>query len=115
MGSKASWDLSVLKPNPKKLILVVKELAGKDLEELIAEGQTKLASMPAGGVAVLHQQLEELQLQQLMQVQRKKRKKSPKKRAMTTWDSDFSIKKPTSMYKNLNVLSLVQTKYKMKY
>merc|ERR1712126_517365 len=32
-----------------KIDLVVKELAGKDLEELIAEGQTKLASMPAGG------------------------------------------------------------------
>merc|ERR1712243_362656 len=34
-----------------KIDLVVKELAGKDLEELIAEGQTKLASMPAGGAA----------------------------------------------------------------
>merc|ERR1712141_454699 len=33
----------------EKIDLVVKELAGKDLEELIAEGQTKLASMPAGG------------------------------------------------------------------
>merc|ERR1739838_250037 len=32
-----------------KIDLVVKELAGKDIEELIAEGQTKLASMPAGG------------------------------------------------------------------
>merc|ERR1712223_1979894 len=32
-----------------KIDLVVKELAGKDVEELIAEGQTKLASMPAGG------------------------------------------------------------------
>ena len=28
---------------------VVSELAGKDLESLIAEGSTKLASMPAGG------------------------------------------------------------------
>merc|ERR1712045_187825 len=32
-----------------KIDLVVKELAGKDLEELIAEGQSKLATMPAGG------------------------------------------------------------------
>ena len=32
-----------------KIDLVVKELSGKNLEELIAEGQTKLASMPAGG------------------------------------------------------------------
>ena len=33
----------------EKIDLVCKELAGKDIEELIAEGQTKLASMPAGG------------------------------------------------------------------
>merc|ERR1712020_176370 len=32
-----------------KVDLVVKELKGKSLEELIAEGQEKLASMPAGG------------------------------------------------------------------
>ena len=32
-----------------KIDLVCKELAGKNIEELIAEGQTKLASMPAGG------------------------------------------------------------------
>ena len=40
LGSEAEAD---------KVDLVVKELAGKNLEELIAEGQTKLASMPAGG------------------------------------------------------------------
>merc|ERR1711990_358108 len=34
-----------------KVALVVKELAGKSIEELIAEGSTKLASMPAGGGA----------------------------------------------------------------
>ena len=33
----------------EKVDLVVKELAGKNLEELIAEGQSKLATMPAGG------------------------------------------------------------------
>ena len=32
-----------------KVDKVVKELAGKNLEELIAEGQAKLATMPAGG------------------------------------------------------------------
>ena len=32
-----------------KVDLVVKELAGKNLEELIAEGQSKLATMPSGG------------------------------------------------------------------
>ena len=34
-----------------KVDLVVKELAGKNLEELMAEGQAKLATMPAGGGA----------------------------------------------------------------
>ena len=32
-----------------KVDLIVKELAGKNLEELIAEGSSKLATMPAGG------------------------------------------------------------------
>ena len=32
-----------------KINLVVKELTGKDIEQLIAEGQTKLASMPIRG------------------------------------------------------------------
>lgn len=35
----------------EKAKLVVKELAGKSIEELIAEGQEKLASVPAGGAA----------------------------------------------------------------
>ncbi|XP_033627483.1 60S acidic ribosomal protein P2-like [Asterias rubens] len=30
---------------------VIKELSGKDIEEVIAEGQSKLASVPTGGVA----------------------------------------------------------------
>ncbi len=35
----------------EKAKLVVKELAGKDVEELIAAGQEKLASVPSGGGA----------------------------------------------------------------
>nr|P02399.1 RecName: Full=Large ribosomal subunit protein P2; AltName: Full=60S acidic ribosomal protein P2; AltName: Full=EL12 [Artemia salina] len=35
--------------NPSQLQKVMNELKGKDLEALIAEGQTKLASMPTGG------------------------------------------------------------------
>ncbi|KAI9168443.1 60S acidic ribosomal protein P2 [Blastocladiella emersonii ATCC 22665] len=31
---------------------VIAELSGKNIEEIIAEGQTKLASVPAGGAAV---------------------------------------------------------------
>merc|ERR1712223_2082576 len=33
----------------EKIKLVVKELAGKDIEQLIVEGQSKLATMPSGG------------------------------------------------------------------
>jgi len=35
----------------EKVDLVVKELAGKNLEELLEEGKGKLGSMPAGGAA----------------------------------------------------------------
>ena len=35
----------------KNLELVISQLKGKNVEELIAEGQGKLASMPAGGAA----------------------------------------------------------------
>ncbi|RCK58084.1 60S acidic ribosomal protein P2-B [Candida viswanathii] len=34
-----------------KLDLLLKELEGKDLQELIAEGNTKFAAVPAGGAA----------------------------------------------------------------
>ena len=34
-----------------KLDLLLKELEGKDLQELIAEGNTKFASVPSGGAA----------------------------------------------------------------
>jgi large subunit ribosomal protein LP2 len=33
----------------ERLNAVIKELGGKNVEELIAEGQSKLASVPAGG------------------------------------------------------------------
>ena len=35
----------------EKLDLVVKELAGKNIEELIAEGKEKVGTMPAAGAA----------------------------------------------------------------
>ena len=36
----------------EKVALVVKELAGKNLEEVIAEGTEKLGSVPSGGIGV---------------------------------------------------------------
>jgi len=35
----------------EKAAIIVKELAGKNLEELIAEGNAKLATVPSGGAA----------------------------------------------------------------
>jgi len=42
-------DVVGIECDDQKVDLVVKELSGKNIEELIAEGSTKLASMPAGG------------------------------------------------------------------
>jgi large subunit ribosomal protein LP2 len=39
----------VFEAESDKVDLIVKELAGKNLEELMVEGQAKLATMPAGG------------------------------------------------------------------
>merc|ERR1712055_361393 len=40
-----------IKADSARLDLIIKELKGKDLETLIAEGMTKLASVPSGGGA----------------------------------------------------------------
>ncbi|CAH3103241.1 unnamed protein product [Porites lobata] len=36
----------------ERLDVVIKELSGKDISEVIAEGKTKLASVPTGGAAM---------------------------------------------------------------
>ena len=46
---KKVLDSVGIETDDEKLDRVISELKGKDLEELIAEGKTKLASMPAGG------------------------------------------------------------------
>jgi len=46
---KKLLDVVGIECDGEKIDLVVKELAGKNIEELIAEGSEKLASMPAGG------------------------------------------------------------------
>ena len=48
-GIKTILDSVGIEYDAEKAKKVVSELAGKDLESLIAEGSTKLASMPAGG------------------------------------------------------------------
>jgi len=46
---KKILDVVGIEADSEKLAIVVKELAGKSVEDLIAEGSTKLATMPAGG------------------------------------------------------------------
>merc|ERR1711971_896185 len=50
MGKKI-LDVVGIESDSEKVGIVVKELAGKNLEELIAEGNSKLASVPSGGGA----------------------------------------------------------------
>merc|ERR1712177_140123 len=75
----------------EKIDLVVKELAGKDLEELIAEGQTKLASMPAGGGGGAAPAAGGAAAP-AADAAAKEGKKSLRKRVTMTWDSVSSIK-----------------------
>jgi len=48
---KKLLDVVGIECDSEKVGIVVKELAGKNLEELIAEGNSKLASVPSGGGA----------------------------------------------------------------
>merc|ERR1711982_77407 len=48
---KKLLDVVGIEADSEKMAMVVKELKGKSLEELIAEGQEKLASVPSGGGA----------------------------------------------------------------
>jgi len=41
-----------IESDPEKVKKVIADLAGKSIEEVIAQGTTKLASMPSGGGAV---------------------------------------------------------------
>merc|ERR1712008_258587 len=77
----------------EKAAIIVKELAGKNLEELIAEGNGKLASVPSGGAAPLLQLVAQPLLQPLPPLKRS-RKKSLLKNPTTIWDSVSLIKKP---------------------
>ena len=48
---KKILDVVGIEADSEKLAIVVKELAGKSVEDLIAEGSEKLATMPAAGGA----------------------------------------------------------------
>uniref|UniRef100_A0A7R9T9I0 60S acidic ribosomal protein P2 n=1 Tax=Prasinoderma coloniale TaxID=156133 RepID=A0A7R9T9I0_9VIRI len=48
---KAILSAAGVEADDAKIELLLKEIEGKDLEEMIKEGAEKLASMPAGGAA----------------------------------------------------------------
>jgi len=48
---KKILDVVGIESDSEKVGIIVKELAGKNLEALIAEGNSKLASVPSGGAA----------------------------------------------------------------
>jgi len=47
---KAIMNSVGIEPEPSQLALVIKQLKGKDVFQVIAEGQELLADMPSGGV-----------------------------------------------------------------
>merc|ERR1712189_64793 len=83
----------------EKLGKVISELSGKDINEVLAEGQGKLASVPSGGGAAAPAAggaaggaAEEA----------KKPRRNPHPRAKTKiWDSVFSIKTEDDSYRHL--------------
>merc|ERR1712203_383436 len=78
----------------EKLDKVISELSGKSVEELIAEGSKKLASVPSGGGAAAPAAAGGAAGGAAAEEKKRKRRKNPKKSRTTTWDSVFSIKKP---------------------
>merc|ERR1712150_416540 len=78
----------------EKLGKVISELSGKSIDDVIAAGNAKLASVPSGGGAVAHPMGEPLLVVMLLKKPKKKRRKrNPKKKnLMMTWDSVSSIR-----------------------
>merc|ERR1712108_37441 len=76
----------------EKLDMVISELSGKNVEELIAEGSKKLASgLPVAELPPLPQLLLAV-VALLPKHLRRRRRKNPLRSQMTTWDSASSIK-----------------------
>ncbi|PIK51816.1 putative ribosomal protein P2 [Apostichopus japonicus] len=82
-----------------KLNKVISELKGKNLEELIAEGNGKLASMPLEEQHLLPVAAEEPPQGAPLRKRRKRRlrRKNPMKNLMMTWDSVSLTKEKLSL------------------
>merc|ERR1712105_43677 len=96
MGPSAANIKSILssvgiEADGAKVDKVVAELAGKNIEELIAEGTTKLGSMPSGGAAAAAPAAAAAGAPQLL-LPLPRHLNQSQRRKMAIWDSDFSIK-----------------------
>merc|ERR1712066_357360 len=77
----------------KSLAIVVKQLAGKSVEELVAEGLQSWPLWEVVAVVPPQLQLQLVEMRVLLPLPlRRRRKKNLKKRKMMIWDSDSSIK-----------------------
>merc|ERR1712049_64897 len=77
-------DVVGVDADAEKLKIVVKELSGKSIEELLAEGAEKLATMPAGGGGAAAAPAAG------GAAPAERKKENPRNLTMT-WDSVFSI------------------------
>merc|ERR1712228_926970 len=75
----------------KNLAIVVKQLAGKSVDELMAEGLPKLASMASGGGAAAPAGGAADAGAAAPAAEEKKKEEEPERRKMVTWDSVSSI------------------------
>merc|ERR1712080_524069 len=84
MGEKILGSVAI-KADSERLDLLLKELKGKNLETLIAEGIGKLASVPSGGAAAAGggEQVEQLQLRRRRR--KRQRRRSLKMSLVTIW------------------------------
>merc|ERR1711963_551839 len=85
---KKLLDVVGIEADSEKMAMVVKELKGKSLEELIAEVKRSWLPYPPEVLEVPPPLL----LLAVLEVLPKKRRRNLKKNPMTTWDSDFLIK-----------------------
>merc|ERR1712212_1405525 len=111
LGGNAAPDADALKAilssvgvdaDEEKLGKVLSELAGKNIDEVLAEGKEKLASVPSGGGA---HPLPAVQQQPVEppKKQRRRRKRSRPRAKTKIWDSASSIK-PRSICRSYRLI-----------
>merc|ERR1712080_364702 len=88
---KKLLDVVGIECDGEKVDLVVKELSGKNIEELLPKAPKSWPLCPQVVVVVLHPQRLLLAEPPLLKLKKKRKKRNPKQNLMMTWDSAFSI------------------------